>query len=68
MLAELRAERENLEQAIVTLERLASCGTREAPGTPAGLDDGGETARQTTGKQEQAEGCLTPRSRDLIPD
>jgi hypothetical protein len=56
MLADFLAERENLEQAIVTLQRLAARRGRRR-GRSAGLDDRGETARQATGKQEQAEGC-----------
>jgi hypothetical protein len=41
MLANLRGQRENLEQAIITLGRLAAWQT---PGPTAGLDDSGEGA------------------------
>ena len=57
MLAELRAERQQLSEAILIFERLA-VGRGRCPGPSAGLDYGAETARQAARKQEQAEGCL----------
>jgi hypothetical protein len=45
MLAELRAERENLEQAIITLQRFAW----QTPRPPARLDDSGEASGRPLG-------------------
>ena len=55
MLAELRAERDQLTEAILVLERLA-----------AGLDDTRESPRQAAGKQEQAEGRSTAPSQNWL--
>ena len=52
MLAELRIERQNLEQAIITLERLIAGRGRRRVGSPSSLDDSGETSRKAAREQE----------------
>ena len=65
MLVELRQEREQIEEAIIILERLAR-GTREAARSTAALDDdgrsAGETPRPSSWQQEQTEGRESGRS------
>jgi hypothetical protein len=67
MLAELRNERDQLAEAILTLQRLAApCSrTGQTQRSPTSLDDSAEATRQAAGEQEQTERRLTPRSRDL---
>jgi len=57
MVAELRADCDQLEEAILVLERL-STGRVKRRGPSAKVDDGSETSRQGAGEQEQAEGLL----------
>jgi hypothetical protein len=54
MLAELRDEREQVEEAILVLERMAS-GRGQASWTATEVDDRDEAQRTTTRQQEQAE-------------
>ena len=54
MLAELRQERERIEEAIRTLERLAA-GWGHAVVAPPSLDDCGHEAWSAAGEQEQTE-------------
>jgi hypothetical protein len=60
MLAELRTERENLEQASVTFERLAA-GRGQTPAPPANRNDGTQASRPATGSKNKAKAQHQPR-------
>ena len=51
MLADLRQEREQIEEAILTLERLAQ-GRDQAPRPSSSLDGGDQAAGPSAGQQE----------------
>jgi len=53
MLAELRTERENLEQAIRHLAT-PGIGLWQTPGPSVEVNDSGEASRQAAGEQEQS--------------
>jgi hypothetical protein len=65
MISELRAERENIEQAIIALERVARSGGKRRGRPPKWMTDGVPTATKAEEKRKRVFSAKTKRKMAL---